>query len=110
MKYNRTYVELKTGTRVKWTFSNNDDMPHNLVIVKPGTAHAVGAAAANLGLKGQDQWYIPKTPNILFHTRLTPPGTSDSIFFIAPAPGDYTFVCTVPGHSQVMRGLLRVTK
>lgn len=109
LKYNKTFVSLKTGSRVKWTLSNNDDMPHNLVIVKPGTADAVGAAAANLGVKGPDLWYIPKTGNILYHTRLTPPGASDSIFFIAPAPGDYTFVCTVPGHSQVMRGLLRVT-
>lgn len=110
LKYNRTYVTLQTGSHVKWTFSNNDDMPHNLVIVKPGTADAVGAAAANLGLKGPELSYIPNSSNVLFHTRLTPPGASDSIYFVAPAPGDYTFVCTFPGHSQVMRGLLRVTK
>lgn len=109
LKYNRTLITLKTGSRVKWTFSNNDDMPHNLVIVKPGTADAVGAAAANLGLKGQELWYIPKSADILFHTRLTPPGAFDSIYFVAPAPGDYTFVCTVPGHAQIMRGVLRVT-
>ncbi|MCC6463144.1 MAG: auracyanin family protein [Saprospiraceae bacterium] len=110
LKYNRTFVSLKAGSRVKWTFSNNDDMPHNLVIVKPGTADAVGAAAANLGLKGQEMNYVPKSADILFHTRLTPPGASDAIYFIAPPPGDYTFVCTLPGHSQVMRGLLRITK
>ncbi len=109
LKYNRTYITLKTGSRVKWTFSNTDDMPHNLVIVKPGTADAVGAAGASLGLKGAEMGYIPNSANVLFHTRLTPPGVSDSIYFIAPAPGDYTFVCTVPGHSQVMRGLLRIT-
>lgn len=110
LKYNRTYVTLKTGEKVKWIFSNTDDMPHNLCIVKPGTADAVGAAATNLGLKGPDMGYIPKSANILYHTRLTPPGASDSIYFVAPAPGDYTFVCTVPGHSQLMRGLLRVTR
>jgi azurin len=109
LKYNRTLITLKTGSRVKWTLSNNDDMPHNLVIVKPGTADAVGAAAMNLGLKGQELSYIPKSADVLYHTRLTPPGAVDSIYFVAPAPGDYTFVCTVPGHAQIMRGVLRVT-
>ncbi len=110
LKYNTTLVTVKAGAKIKWTLSNNDDMPHNLVIVKPGMANAVGDAAMNLGLKGQEMNYIPKTPNVLFHTRLTGPGASDTIYFIAPAPGDYTFLCTVPGHAQVMRGVLRVTK
>jgi uncharacterized cupredoxin-like copper-binding protein len=104
LKYNRTFVTLKTGSRIKWTLSNNDDMPHNLVIVKPGAADAVGAAAPIWGLKGQEMWYIPKSPDVLFHTKLTQPGASDSIYFVAPAPGDYTFVCTVPGHAQVDAG------
>ena len=42
-------------------------------------------------------------------TALTLPETSDTIFFNAPAtPGDYDFVCTFPGHSQLMKGVLRV--
>jgi azurin len=110
LKYNKTYVSVKTGSRVKWTFSNNDDMPHNCVVVKPGKADEVGTSAMNLGLKGQEMNYVPKTANVLFHTRLTGPGASDSIYFVAPAPGDYTFVCTVPGHAQIMRGVLHVTK
>ncbi|MBK6931207.1 MAG: auracyanin family protein [Saprospirales bacterium] len=109
LKYNRTFVTIKTGSRIKWTLSNTDDMPHNLVIVKPGAADAVGAAGASLGLKGPEMWYVPKSPDVLFHTKLTQPGASDSIYFVAPAPGDYTFVCTVPGHAQAMRGLLRIT-
>lgn len=110
LKYNRTFVTMRAGSRVKWTFSNNDDMPHNLVIVKPGTVDEVGNAAMNLGLKGQAMDYIPRSGNVLFHTRLTGPGASDTVYFIAPPPGDYTFVCTVPGHSAVMRGVLKVTK
>jgi azurin len=108
LKYNKTYLSLKSGDKIKLTFSNNDDMPHNFVIVKPGTADAVGQAAMNLGLKGQEMSYIPKSANVLFHTRLVSPGASDAIYFVAPAPGDYTFVCTVPGHAQIMRGVLHV--
>ncbi len=110
LKYNRTYVTAKTGQRIKWTFSNNDDMPHNLVITKPGSVDAVGKAAMELGLKGPEMNYVPKSANVVYHTRLVGPGASDAIFLIAPAPGDYTFVCTVPGHASVMRGVLRVTK
>jgi azurin len=53
--------------------------------------------------------YVPKTPKVLFHTRLVPPATTESIYFVAPLKsGDYTYLCTVPGHSQIMRGVLRV--
>jgi uncharacterized cupredoxin-like copper-binding protein len=110
MKYNKTYISVKTGSNVKWTFSNNDDMPHNCVIVKPGKADEVGQAAINLGLKGAEMNHVPKSASVLFHTKLTGPGASDTIYFVAPAPGDYTFVCTIPGHAQVMRGVLKVTK
>jgi hypothetical protein len=34
---------------------------------------------------------------------------ADWIFFHAPAtPGDYDYVCSVPGHATMMRGVLRV--
>jgi len=111
LKYDKLTITVKAGARVKWTFSNTDDMPHNCVIVLPGEANEVGAAAMNLGLKGPDQYYVPKSPKVLFYTKLVPPGGSDSIYFMAPDKmGDYTYVCTVPGHSQVMRGLLKVVK
>lgn len=111
LKYDQTLITVKAESRVKWTFTNKDDMPHNCAIVQPGSADDVGNLSINLGLKGEKQSYIPNTPKILFHTRLMPPGTTESIYFYAPAtPGDYTFVCTVPGHSQIMRGVLRVVK
>jgi azurin len=110
LRFDKTLVTVKAGAHVKWTFSNVDDMPHNCAIVQPGEANDVGQAAMNLGLKGPEMNYIPKSPKVLFHTRLVPPATSESIYFTAPSkPGDYTFLCTVPGHSQMMRGVLRVT-
>jgi azurin len=110
LKYSKTYITVKSGSHIKWTFSNNDDMPHNCVIVKPGKADEIGQAAMNLGLKGAEMNHVPKSANVLFHTKLTGPGASDTIYFVAPAPGEYTYVCTIPGHAQVMRGVLKVTK
>ncbi|MDX2245347.1 MAG: plastocyanin/azurin family copper-binding protein [Bacteroidia bacterium] len=110
LKFDKTLVTVKAGAKIKWTFNNNDDMPHNCVIVRPGEGNAVGDLAIQLGLKGINMGYIPVSSKILFHTQLMQPGASESIYFYAPEkPGDYTYVCTVPGHAQLMRGVLRVT-
>lgn len=111
LKYDIETITVKAGTKIKITFKNNDDMLHNLVITKPGTADQVGLLAANMGLNGERLNYIPKSNDILFHTRILRPKESDTIYFIAPAEaGDYTYVCTFPGHYVLMRGTLRVTK
>ncbi|TAE47793.1 MAG: auracyanin family protein [Bacteroidetes bacterium] len=109
LKYDKTYFAVKSGSKVAVTFRNNDDMPHNMVFVKPGTADGVGQAAANLGLKGEAKGYVPESADVLYHTRLIGPGASETIYFLAPTkPGVYTYVCTFPGHAQVMRGVLKV--
>ena len=109
LRYDQTLVTVKAGSKVKLTFYNNDDMPHNLVIVKPGTADAVAQGAMALGLQGPAKNYVPASSDVLYHTRLMNPGTSESLFIEIPeAPGDYTYVCTFPGHAQSMRGVLRV--
>jgi len=111
LKYDRTDMLVKAGSRIKWTFVNRDDMLHNVVIVKPGTATEVGNAALELGLKGERMAYIPESDQVLYHTGLVQPGTSETIYLYAPeAPGTYQYVCTFPGHHLVMRGVLRVVK
>ncbi|SEG42679.1 plastocyanin/azurin family copper-binding protein [Algoriphagus boritolerans] len=111
LKYDLELIEVKAGSKVKITFNNNDDMLHNLVIVKPTTAIQVGEDALKLGLEGSQKNYIPNSPNVLFHTNILAPETSESIYFEVPAvPGDYSFVCTFPGHAYVMQGIMRVVK
>lgn len=110
LKYDQEIITVKAGSRVKLTFANNDDMPHNLLIVQNGTSNAVGEAAIKLGLKGNEMGYIPNLPSVLFHTKLIEPGGSDTIYFVAPTkPGTYTYVCTYPGHYMSMKGTLQVT-
>ena len=104
-------VTVKAGSKIKLTFNNDDDMPHNLVIVRPGTADAIGTAALQLGVKGMNLGYIPEDVNILHHTQLLQPGVSESIYFTAPTEaGEYTYVCTYPGHYLIMRGVLKVVE
>ena len=111
LKFDIETITVKAGMKVKIVFNNNDDMLHNLVITKPETADNVGLLATKMGLDGERLNYIPKSSDVLFHTRILHPKESDTIYFIAPAkPGDYMYICTFPGHYMVMRGVLKVTQ
>ena len=112
MKYDVTELEVKAGSKVKLVFNNlDDDMTHNLVIVEPGTADEVGLTAFSLGVKASQMSYVPNNNKVLFHTTLLQPESSQTIYFTAPAkPGNYSFVCTYPGHHTLMRGILKVVK
>lgn len=109
LKFDKETITVKAGAKIKFTFNNNDDMLHNLVVTMPGTSDKVGDMAVNLGLNGEKLSYVPATPQVLFHTLLLQPGKSETIYFTAPdKPGDYQYVCTYPGHYLVMKGILKV--
>jgi azurin len=111
MKYDKTEITIKAGSKVKLVMDNPDDMMHNLLIVKPGTADAVGIEALKLGLKGQSLGYVPDSDDVLYHTNLLAPLSNDVIYFEAPTTvGDYEYVCTFPAHAKTMRGILKVVK
>ncbi|MDN3689534.1 plastocyanin/azurin family copper-binding protein [Cyclobacterium jeungdonense] len=111
LKYDLENFEVKAGSKVKITFNNNDDMLHNLVIVMPNTAIEVGEMALKMGLEGSQKDYIPNSDKVLYHTNILSPETSETIYFEAPSvPGDYTYVCTFPGHAYVMQGIMRVSE
>ena len=108
LQYDLKSFEVTEGERVQLTFNNNDDMLHNLVVVEPNTADKVGDLAMNMGLEGPQQGYVPQADEILFHTCIMQPESSETIYFTAPPAGEYTYVCTFPGHSRVMRGKMIV--
>ena len=110
LKYDETMLYVKPSSKVKLTFNNNDDMLHNLVIVKKGDAiEKVTQLSLDLGLKGEEMNYVPDSDLVLFHTGILQPESSETIYFEAPSePGYYRYVCTFPGHAQVMRGTLVV--
>ncbi|HZF64285.1 MAG TPA: plastocyanin/azurin family copper-binding protein [Chitinophagaceae bacterium] len=110
LKFDISEIVVKAGSRVKLTFTNTDDMQHNLVVVMPGKGEEVGRMALNMGLKGPAKEYVPETGMVLFYTKLLQPSSAETIYFTAPAkPGNYTYVCTYPGHYLVMKGILKVT-
>ncbi len=109
LKFDTESIQVVAGEKIKLTLRNDDDMLHNLVIVTPGMADAVGEAAIGLGLGGEAKQYVPNLESVLFHTNILQPESSESIYFIVPEePGTYQFVCTFPGHYLVMRGELKI--
>lgn len=111
MKFNKTTFTVKAGSQVTIDFENPDFMQHNLVIGKKGTMEIIGNAADELARnpKGAEQNYVPKIPEVIIATRLVDPEGRESIVFTVPnVPGDYPFVCTVPGHWRLMNGIMKV--
>lgn len=109
MLYDTKEVVVKAGQPIELTLKNPDFMPHNLVIVTPGAADEVAKMAMDLGGEGFDKQFLPDSPEILHATRLLKEGEEQKLTFTAPEePGEYPFVCTFPGHSQMMRGIIRV--
>ena len=86
-------------------------MPHNWVLVKPGTLASVGTLADGLiaDPEAVARHYVPKTDDVIAYADITEPGKQQTIFFTVPdASGRYPFLCTFPGHWKLMNGLLIV--
>jgi len=98
------------GAAVHLTFSHTGkyiSQDHNWVLTVPGAAEAVAKAAV---AAGENSGWVPRGDRrILAATPPCPKGQHVSVDFIAPPPGDYPFLCTNPGHGEVMHGILHVT-
>lgn len=111
LQFDQTDVTVRVGQRIQLTFDNTDDMLHNVVIVAPGSADRVAAAALQLGVEGMGLDFVPDMPEVIAHTAVLAPGEQDTIRFDVPdEPGVYPFLCTFPGHATLMRGVIRVMR
>jgi putative heme-binding domain-containing protein len=113
MLYDKTLIVVEAGKPVELILINDDQMPHNLLVVSPGTAEEIGTAAEKMPLEpdAQGRLYVPDSPKVLHATRMIDPGQQTKLSFTAPdEPGDYQYVCTFPGHWRRMLGTLAVVK
>ncbi|MCF0074385.1 GDSL-type esterase/lipase family protein [Dyadobacter sp. CY261] len=112
MAFDQKEIQIPAGRQVSLVFQNADIMPHNVVITSPGQTQKVGEAAdAMAKLKdGFEKNFVPALPEVLFATPLVDAGKTYRLDFTAPAiPGAYPFICSFPGHWQVMQGIIRIT-
>lgn len=114
MRYNITRFVVHPGEKVRITFENVGKMPittmgHDLVILKLGQDYkrfSNEVNAADLKEKGE----IPDSllDKVIAHTKILGPGENQTIELIAPAAGEYDYLCTFPTHAVFMHGQMIV--
>jgi glucose/arabinose dehydrogenase/azurin len=112
MRFDKDYFEVPAGKTVSIVFDNPDQMPHNVVIIEPGSTEKVGIAADNMASleDGYERNFVPEMKEVLFFTPLVNSSQIYQLDFTAPdKTGDYPFICSFPGHWRMMRGIMRVT-
>ena len=86
-------------------------MPHNWVLVGFEGYTRIGEASMRMVSDplAFQKHFVPESRDVIVHTSVVNPGQKETIHFNAPtAAGDYPFLCTYPGHWQLMRGTMIV--
>ena len=75
MRYDTPYFAVEAGRPVQLVLRNEDLMGHNLVVCQPGALRDVAFAAATMSPQpdADGRTYVPKSPQVLFATRLVEP-------------------------------------
>lgn len=84
-------------------------MGHNWVLAKTADVQGVAADGIPAGLAND---YVKKgDARVIAHTKVIGPGETDSVKFpvsALKAGESYTFFCSFPGHSGVMKGTVKL--
>ena len=113
LRYDTPRLVVEAGKPFEIIFENDDVMPHNLLVVAPGSKAEIGTLAQTMppAVDEHGRAYVPKTPKVLAATKMLEPDQRETLKMTAPTvPADYDYVCTFPGHWTIMNGLLVVTR
>lgn len=114
MQYSVKKIDAKPGEELKIVLTAISSVPktemsHNWILLAK-TANADGFVMAAAMARATE--YIPaaKKDQILAHTKLVGGGETVEVTFKAPTePGNYTYLCSFPGHFAAgMKGVLAV--
>lgn len=113
MKYETTEFTVQPGQEVRLVFDNTATAPsmqHNVVVLTTNDAAAVQRVGETGMQAGAKNDYVPEGDDaILAYTPIAMPGETVEVTFTAPEEtGDYTYVCTFPGHWATMQGTMHV--
>lgn len=114
MRYDLSEIEAEPGEKLKIIFDNPDDLQHNLLFLSIDKADKDGQKFAQtvweLGDKGIAMGWVPEgSDRVMIASRLLDPEAAEDLYLQVPTEtGDYPFICSVPGHSLLMKGILKV--
>ena len=106
MLFDKKVIKVNSGEKITLTLNHigkigKDFMGHNFVLLKKEVdVNDFGQRA----IQARDNEYIPEGDDFIVTTKMLGGGESDTIVFDAPEPGKYIFICTFPGHYQLMQG------
>jgi uncharacterized cupredoxin-like copper-binding protein len=95
-QFQPTTITVPAGQEISVNASNSGAVVHSFVIMKQGQS-------AGSEFNEEDQ------PNVYWEVEIQPGGSTETSFMAPTEPGEYEFVCHVPGHVQAgMVGKLNV--
>ena len=114
MKYSVTRIEARPGESLKVVLTAVGKMPksemaHNFNLLEKGVDPSSFVMAGAMA-RGTDYFPERKKDQVIAHTGLAGAGETVEVTFDAPKEkGEYTYVCTFPGHYAAgMKGVLVV--
>ncbi len=111
LQFDPPRTKMDPGQTVRFRILNRDpsDLSHNLLLIKPGTLAEIQKASTNIDQALIERNYVPDHDAVLAATKLLHSDEGDEFVFTAPKePGIYHYICTFPGHAQLMYGALYV--
>ena len=110
MKFDQNILLVQAGKKITLTLNHTGKfdksvMGHNFVLLKDGVDVSAFAQKAS---SARNSEYIPEGDEVIAYTKMLGGGESDTISFIAPESGFYTYICSFPGHWGLMKGKLIV--
>lgn len=113
MSFQQVALNAYEGQPLKLVFNNLHPDLHNVVLLKKGVdVDAFGKALEDylMDPKAIDTNYIPpaQMSNVVAATEVLSYEGSDTVEVEGLEAGEYVYLCTVPGHWQVMQGVLTI--
>ena len=114
MQFDKKELDVAADcTQVELTLTHAGKLPaaamgHNWVLVKTADVTAVANAGMSAGLASN--YLTPNDPRVIANTKTIGGGQSASVTFPTSKltkGGDYSFICTFPGHYVIMKGVFK---
>jgi len=115
MQYDIHEFTVNAGDSVRVVLKHIGTMPaatmgHNVVILKAGEDVQKFGAEVIAGGGNLENSYLPPSmvSRVVAHTKTIGGGETTQVEFVAPAAGEYPYMCTFPGHFALMHGKMTV--
>lgn len=112
LAFDHATLTAPAGATLELTFHNySNHLQHNWVLANGGDEAAMAIYDAAIAAGVKQDWLPPESAQIIAYTPLVDSGKRATITFQTPPQiGEYSYLCTFPGHFLAgMKGTLTLT-